>query len=67
MGGKTAGDTVADPVLSYGVHHPFDKLRTGDHALNPLFRQNKQVMYDLMFQTVSEVLQEKAGEELGCE
>ena len=45
----------------------FHMVFTTDHALNPLFRQNKQVLYDLMFQTVSAVLQEKAGEELGCE
>src|SRR5574341_1253482 len=38
-----------------------------DHALNPLFRQHKQIMYDLLFQTVSEVLQQKAKEEMGCE
>lgn len=45
----------------------FHIIFTTDHALNPLFRQNKQVLYDLLFQTVSEVLQQKAGEELGCE
>jgi len=45
----------------------FHVVFTTDHALNPLFRQNKKVLYDLLFQTVSEVLQEKAAEELGCE
>ncbi|MBI1879996.1 MAG: IS91 family transposase, partial [Chloroflexi bacterium] len=45
----------------------FHIVFTTDHALNPLFRQNKQIMYDLLFQTVSEVLQQKAREELGCE
>jgi hypothetical protein len=45
----------------------FHVVFTTDHGLNPLFRQNKAVLYDLLFQTVSEVLQEKAGEELGCE
>jgi hypothetical protein len=45
----------------------FHSVFTTDHALNPVFRQNKQVMYDLLFQTVSEVLQQKAEEELGSE
>jgi hypothetical protein len=40
---------------------------TTAHALNPLFQQNKRVMYDLLFKVVSEVLQAKAKEELGCE
>ena len=45
----------------------FHIICTTDHALNPLFRQNKQLLYDLLFQRVSEVLQQKAGEALGCE
>jgi hypothetical protein len=45
----------------------FHVVFTTDHALNPLFRENKQVLYDLLFKTVSEVLQAKAKEELGCE
>lgn len=40
---------------------------TTDHALNPLFRENKEAMYDLLFKTVSEVMQGKAKEERGCE
>ena len=45
----------------------FHIVFTTDHGLNPLFQQNKRAMYDLLFQTVSEVLQAKAKEELGCE
>ena len=45
----------------------FHIVFTTDHALNPLFEANLQVLYDLLFQTVSQVLQQKAGEELGCE
>lgn len=45
----------------------FHLVFTTDHALNALFRQNERVMYDLLFQTASEVLQAKAQEELGCE
>ena len=45
----------------------FHIVFTTDHALNPLFGQHKQVLYDLLFQTVSEVLQQKAREELGGE
>jgi hypothetical protein len=45
----------------------FHIVFTTDHALNPLFRQNQRVMYDLLFKVVSEVLQAKAKEELGCE
>jgi hypothetical protein len=45
----------------------FHIIFTTDHALNPLFRQNKKALYDLLFQTVSEMLQQKAKEELGCE
>jgi hypothetical protein len=32
-----------------------------------LFRQNKGVLYDLLFQTMRAVMQQKAREELGCE
>ena len=45
----------------------FHIVFTTDHALNPLFEQHPRQMYDLLFQTVSQVLQAKAGEELGCE
>jgi hypothetical protein len=45
----------------------FHLVFTTDHGLNPLFRQNKRAMYDLLFQTASEVLQAQAKEELGCE
>jgi hypothetical protein len=45
----------------------FHIVFTTDHAFNFLFRQNKRAMYDLLFQTASEVLQAKAKEELGCE
>jgi len=45
----------------------FHIVFTTDHALNSLFRQNKRVLYDLLFKTVSEVLQAKAKEALGCE
>jgi hypothetical protein len=45
----------------------FHVVFTTDHGLNPLFRQNKKGLYDLLFQTVSEVLQAQAKEELGCE
>ena len=45
----------------------FHIVFTTDHALNPLFRQNKKVLYDLLFQTVSQVVQAKAKEEVGCE
>ena len=45
----------------------FHIVFTTDHGLNPLFRPNQKVLYDLLFQTVSEVLPAKAGEELGCE
>jgi hypothetical protein len=45
----------------------FHVVFTTDHALNPLFRQNKQLMYDLLFQTMNEVLQEQVGAALGCQ
>jgi hypothetical protein len=45
----------------------FHIVFTTDHALNPLFEQHPRRLYDLLFQTVSQVLQQKAGEELGCE
>lgn len=45
----------------------FHGVFTTDHALNPLFRANKRVLYDLLFKTVSQVLQAKAQAELGCE
>jgi hypothetical protein len=45
----------------------FHIVFTTDHGLNPLFRQNKEVMYNLLFKVVSAVLQEKAAKELGCE
>ncbi|NJN98928.1 MAG: IS91 family transposase [Anaerolineales bacterium] len=45
----------------------FHIVFTTDHALNALFRDNKRAMYDLLFQTASEVLQAKARQELGCE
>jgi len=45
----------------------FHIVFTTDHALNPLFQQNQRAMDDLLFQTVSEVLQTKAKEALGCE
>lgn len=43
----------------------FHVVFTTDHALNPLFRQNKQVMYDLLFQTMNQVLQEQVGAAMG--
>jgi hypothetical protein len=45
----------------------FHIVFTTDHGLNTLFRDNKRAMYDLLFQTASEVLQAKARAELGCE
>jgi hypothetical protein len=45
----------------------FHVVFTTDHGLNPLFRQNKRVLYDLLFQVMREVLQSQAREELGCE
>jgi hypothetical protein len=45
----------------------FHIVFTTDHALNALFRQNKRVLYDLLFHVVCEVLQQKAREELGGE
>ncbi|MBE7470557.1 MAG: transposase [Anaerolineales bacterium] len=45
----------------------FHIVFTTDHALNTLFRDHKRAMYDLLFQTASEVLQAKAKAELGCE
>ncbi len=45
----------------------FHVVFTTDHRLNPLFRQNQRVMYDLLFKVVSEVLQAQAKEALGCE
>ena len=45
----------------------FHIVFTIDHGLNPLFRQNKVTLYNLLFKAVSEVLQAKAGAELGCE
>lgn len=45
----------------------FHVVFTTDHALNPLFRQNKVELYNLLFKVVSEVLQERAAVELGCE
>ena len=45
----------------------FHVVFTTDHALNPLFRQNKVAMYDLLFETVSEVLKGEAKRVLGCE
>jgi hypothetical protein len=45
----------------------FHVVFTTDHGLNPLFRQNKVVLYNLLFKVVSEVLQAKAGAELECE
>jgi hypothetical protein len=45
----------------------FHIVFTTDHGLNELFGHNKRAMYDLLFQTASEVLQSKAKTELGCE
>jgi hypothetical protein len=45
----------------------FHVVFTTDHGLNPLFRQNKVTLYNLLFKVVSEVLQAKAGAELECE
>jgi Transposase zinc-binding domain/Putative transposase len=45
----------------------FHIVFTTDHGLNPLFEQHPRLMYDLLFQTASQVLQQKAGEDLGCE
>jgi hypothetical protein len=45
----------------------FHVVFTTDHGLNPLFRHNKRIMYDLLFQVMREVLQSQAREELGCE
>jgi hypothetical protein len=45
----------------------FHIVFTTDHGLNPLFRNNKRALYDLLFQVVVAVLQQKAATELGCE
>lgn len=45
----------------------FHIVFTVDHALNPIIRQNQWLFYNLMFQTVSQSLQEMARKELGCE
>jgi hypothetical protein len=45
----------------------FHIVFTTDHALNPLFRQNKQVMYDLLFETMNQVMQEQVGQVMGCQ
>jgi len=45
----------------------FHIVFTVDHALNPLIRQNPWAFYNLLFQTVSQSLQEMARKELGCE
>ncbi len=45
----------------------FHIVFTTDHALNPLFRENKRAMYGLLFQVVSQTLQKFAREKLGCE
>ena len=45
----------------------FHVVFTTDHALNSLFRQNKVVMYDLLFEVVSGVLKGEVKRVLGCE
>jgi hypothetical protein len=67
VGGQATGDAATDPLFSHRLHRPFDRLRTGDHALNPLIRANQRLFYDLLFRTVRDVLQEFARERLGCE
>ena len=45
----------------------FHIVFTTDHGLNPLFGANQRALYDLLFQVVVEVLQQRAAAELGCE
>ena len=45
----------------------FHVVLTTDHALNPLFRQNKVALYDLLFEVVSGVLKGEVKRALGCE
>ena len=45
----------------------FHIVFTTDHGLNPLFRDNQRLLYDLLFRVVKESLQEMAAEKLGCE
>jgi hypothetical protein len=45
----------------------FHVVFTVDHALNPIIRQNQWVFYTLLFEVISQSLQEMAREELGCE
>jgi hypothetical protein len=45
----------------------FHVVFTTDHALNPLFRQNKVALYDLLFEVVSGVLKGEVKRVLGCE
>ena len=45
----------------------FHLIFTTDHALNPLIRANPAQFYDLLFATVSQVLQRQAQEGLGCQ
>jgi hypothetical protein len=45
----------------------FHIVFTVDHALNPLIRANQWAFYNLLFQTVRDVLQEFAKKELKCE
>ena len=45
----------------------FHIVFTVDHALNPIIRQNQWPFYNLLFEAVSQSLQQLAREELGCE
>lgn len=45
----------------------FQAVFTTDHALNPLFRSNPKVMYDLLFESATASLKEVAAEYLGGE
>jgi hypothetical protein len=45
----------------------FQAVFTTDHGLNPLFRSNPRVMYDLLFESATASLKEVAGEYLGGE
>ncbi|HEX9926549.1 MAG TPA: transposase zinc-binding domain-containing protein [Anaerolineae bacterium] len=45
----------------------FHIVFTVDHALNGRIRTNQRAFYELLFQTMRDVLQEFAQERLGCE
>jgi hypothetical protein len=45
----------------------FHMVFTVDHALNPIIRQNQRLFYKMLFETVSQSLQEIGREALGSE